>query len=119
MCFTSGAPSHTRANVSICMHVCVCQNRSAACLYNLLSAFNLPSAGKGSTGKKREDRRSARESDNHSVREDRHKVVPLLLRPPITHFVLQGSFAYSLPWGRAGTRNQELSTLVCMRLCVI
>lgn len=47
MCFTSRAPSYTRANVTICMHVCVCQNRSATCLCNLLSAFNLHSAEKG------------------------------------------------------------------------
>lgn len=61
MCFTSGAPSYTRANVSICTDVCVCMpiglivcvcvcvslNRSATCLCNLLSAFNLYSAENG------------------------------------------------------------------------
>lgn len=61
MCFTSRAPSYTRANVTVCMRARACQNKSATCLCNLLSAFNLPSAEKG--------RLSEGEREDYSERE--------------------------------------------------
>lgn len=85
MCFTSGAPSYTRANVTICMHVCVWENRSATCLCNLLSAFNLHSGGETERGRERrrerKNRHLGRESDNRSVRRG-HKVFPYLFLQP-------------------------------------
>lgn len=70
MCFTSRAPSYTRANAAVCVRVCtsMCQNKGATCLYLLLSAFNLSSRKKGRWNEREALSEGKKNSDCHSVK---------------------------------------------------
>lgn len=105
---------------SACVRARVCQNKSATCLCNLLSAFNLPSAEKGrlSEGERedyseRERRHSVRESDNHSVNGagEGPEVIPYLSFLPLLTLFRTASLLFPASGGE-GACEHKLPALV-------
>lgn len=105
---------------SVCVRACVCQNKSATCLCNLLSAFNLPSAEKGRLCEgeredysERERRHSVRESDNHSVNGagEGPQVIPYLSFLPLLTLFRTASLLFPASGGE-GACEHKLPALV-------